>query len=157
MLKREEIFNYDLVITTYDTATNDVEFFRKHNFNYIILDESQAIKNPNSKRYKAMRLLRSTNRVVMTGTPIENNTFDLYAQFSFLNPGIFGSQQNFRNHFALPIDKNNDQDAAMMLRKIINPFYSDVLKNKWQKTFLNVLKMLFTVKWGRPREIIMKL
>ena len=122
MLKREEIFNYDLVITTYDTATNDVEFFRKHNFNYIILDESQAIKNPNSKRYKAMRLLRSTNRVVMTGTPIENNTFDLYAQFSFLNPGIFGSQQNFRNHFALPIDKNNDQDAAMMLRKIINPF-----------------------------------
>ncbi|MBK7638438.1 MAG: hypothetical protein IPJ13_32395 [Saprospiraceae bacterium] len=69
-----------------------------------------------------MRLLKANNRLVMTGTPIENNTFDLYAQFSFLNPGIFGSQQNFRNSFALPIDKNNDQDAAMMLRKIINPF-----------------------------------
>ena len=120
--KRDDIFNYDLVITTYDTATNDIEFFREHTFNYVILDESQAIKNPNSKRYKAMRLLKATNRIVMTGTPIENNTFDLYAQFSFLNPGIFGSQQNFRNSFALPIDKNNDQDAAMMLRKIINPF-----------------------------------
>jgi superfamily II DNA or RNA helicase len=120
--KRDDIFNYDLIITTYDTATNDIEFFRGHTFNYVILDESQAIKNPNSKRYKAMRLLKATNRIVMTGTPIENNTFDLYAQFSFLNPGIFGSQQNFRNSFALPIDKNNDQDAAMMLRKIINPF-----------------------------------
>jgi non-specific serine/threonine protein kinase len=120
--KRDDIFNYDLVITTYDTATNDIEFFREYTFNYVILDESQAIKNPNSKRYKAMRLLKATNRIVMTGTPIENNTFDLYAQFSFLNPGIFGSQQNFRNSFALPIDKNNDQDAAMMLRKIINPF-----------------------------------
>jgi len=122
VLKRDDLFNYDLVITTYDTATNDIEFFKSKTFNYIILDESQAIKNPNSKRYKAMRLLKAKNRMVMTGTPIENNTFDLYAQFSFLNPGIFGSQLNFKNNFAIPIDKNNDPDAAMMLRKIINPF-----------------------------------
>jgi SNF2 family DNA or RNA helicase len=64
--KRDDLLKYDLVITTYDTATNDIEFFREHTFNYVILDESQAIKNPNSKRYKAMRLLKANNRLVMT-------------------------------------------------------------------------------------------
>lgn len=121
-LKKEQMLNYDMVITTYDTATNDIEIFREINFNYIILDESQAIKNPTSKRYKAMRLLQAKNRVVMTGTPIENNTFDLYAQFSFINPGIFGSTQSFKNNFSIAIDKNGDQEAAHMLRKIVHPF-----------------------------------
>lgn len=122
MLKREVLKDYDLVITTYDTATNDVEFFKDIHFNYIILDESQAIKNPASKRYKAMRLLNADNRIVMTGTPIENNTFDLYAQFSFINPGIFGSQQYFRDRFAIPIDKEQDSETAQLLKKMINPF-----------------------------------
>lgn len=122
MLKRNELLNYDLIITTYDTATNDVEYFTDITFNYIILDESQAIKNPASKRYKAMRLLKAKNRIVMTGTPIENNTFDLFAQFSFINPGIFGSSQYFRTHFSNAIDKNNDADTAGLLRKLINPF-----------------------------------
>jgi superfamily II DNA or RNA helicase len=120
--RRQELLEYDLVITTYDTATNDIEYFKEINFNYIILDESQAIKNPASKRYKAMRLLRADNRIVMTGTPIENNTFDLYAQFSFINPGIFGGQQYFREHFSNAIDKNNDADTADLLKKLINPF-----------------------------------
>lgn len=112
----------DLVITTYDTATNDIEILKEIRFNYVILDESQAIKNPASQRYKAMRLLNANNRIVMTGTPIENNTFDLYAQFSFINPGIFGSQQSFKAKFALPIDKNGDVETANLLKKIINPF-----------------------------------
>ena len=125
-LQRRELtdclMDYDLVITTYDTATNDIEILKEIRFNYIILDESQAIKNPASQRYKAMRLLNAANRIVMTGTPIENNTFDLYAQFSFVNPGIFGSQQSFKAKFALPIDKNGDVETANLLKKIINPF-----------------------------------
>ena len=119
---RFKIFLHDLLISTYDTVTNDIEYLRSQLFNYIILDESQAIKNPDSKRYKAMRLLKSNNKIVLTGTPIENNTFDLYAQFSFVNPGIFGSATQFKNNFAIPIDKENDQEAAYMLRKIIHPF-----------------------------------
>ncbi len=119
---RSELFNYDLVITTYDTATNDIEFFREYEFNYIILDESQAIKNPSSKRYKAMRLLSARNRIVMTGTPIENNTFDLFAQFSFINPGIFGSPQHFKQNFAIAIDKHGDEQVAEVLRKLLHPF-----------------------------------
>ncbi|MFZ1791195.1 MAG: DEAD/DEAH box helicase [Saprospiraceae bacterium] len=120
---QKRLMDFDLVITTYDTASIDIEFFKEKAFNYIILDESQAIKNPNSKRYKAMRLLNSRNKLVMTGTPLENNTFDLYAQFSFINPGMFGNQKSFKDRFSTPIDKEGDGIAADMLRKIIKPFF----------------------------------
>lgn len=115
--------DYDLFITTYDTAPIDIEILKEIRFNYIILDESQTIKNPASQRYKAMRLLNANNRIVITGTPIENNSFDLYAQFSFINPGMLGSQQSFKAKFALPIDKNGDLETANLLKKIINPFF----------------------------------
>jgi len=81
---------YDMILSTYGTVTNDIEDLMQHHFSYAVLDESQAIKNPTSKRYKAMRLIKSDNKIVMTGTPIENQTFDLYAQFNFINPGFFG-------------------------------------------------------------------
>lgn len=118
----QEFTTYDLIITTYDTATSDIEWLKDVKFHYIILDESQAIKNPVSQRYKAMRLLQGHNRLVMTGTPIENNTFDLFAQFSFINPGIFGSAGNFKEEFAVPIDKNKDQPTALLLQKMVKPF-----------------------------------
>ncbi len=117
-----DINQFDIILTTYDTATSDIKYLKEIYFNYIILDESQAIKNPNSKRYKAMRVLRSSNRFVMTGTPIENNTFDLYAQFSFINPGIFGGQSHFKDRFSTPIDKEGDVKTSEQLKKIIHPF-----------------------------------
>lgn len=120
--KKVDFSKYDLIISTYDTITIDIEMIRDFEFNYCILDESQAIKNPNSKRYKAMRLINSRNRLVMTGTPIENNTFDLYGQFSFINPGLFMSQSSFRDKFSIPIDARGDQEAADLLRKTVYPF-----------------------------------
>ncbi|MGL5113564.1 MAG: SNF2-related protein, partial [Flavobacterium sp.] len=81
---KDNFAKYDVIISTYGSLLNDVAFMKDFKFNYIILDESQAIKNPNSKRYKAVRLLNSYNRLVLTGTPIENNTFDLYAQMNFI-------------------------------------------------------------------------
>ena len=118
----DTLLGYELIITTYGTATSDVTFLRSFDFNYIVLDESQAIKNPASKRYKAMRLLRSRNKITMTGTPIENNTFDLYAQLSFCSPGLLGSQTSFKKNFAIPIDRDRDREAAQLLRKLIHPF-----------------------------------
>jgi SNF2-related domain/Helicase conserved C-terminal domain len=119
---KDGFVEYDLVITTYDTATSDIEWLKDVKFHYIVLDESQAIKNPASQRYKAMRLLQASNRFVMTGTPIENNTFDLFAQFSFINPGIFGSANNFREEFAIPIDKQKDEQSSLLLQKMVKPF-----------------------------------
>ncbi len=117
-----ELLPVNIIITTYDTAVSDIEILKEFVFDYIVLDESQAIKNPNSKRYKALRLLQSNNKIAMTGTPIENNTMDLFAQLSFTSPGLLGSARNFKDGFAIPIDNNGDVEAAELLRKMIHPF-----------------------------------
>src|SRR5690606_38698670 len=72
-----EYGDYELVLTSYGTLLADIQQFKKFSFNYIILDESQNIKNPESQRYKAVRLLKSRNKLALSGTPIENNTFDI--------------------------------------------------------------------------------
>lgn len=113
---------YEIVLTSYGTLLSDVNFLKKYHFNYIILDESQAIKNPESQRYKAVRLLHARNRIVMTGTPVENNTFDLYGQLSFACPGLLGNKTQFRNHFSAPIDRFKDAERAVELQKRVSPF-----------------------------------
>ena len=80
----------DIVLTTYGTLRSDIETFKTFPFNYVVLDESQAIKNPDSLTSKAVKLLTAKNRLVMTGTPVENNTFELYSQMDLLNPGLLG-------------------------------------------------------------------
>lgn len=118
----EHFSSSDIVLTTYGSVLNDIEVLREMEFSYVVLDESQAIKNPNSKRYKAVRLLQSKNRLVLTGTPIENNTFDLYAQMNFLNPGLLGSINHFKKEFSDAIDKAKNEEASILLGKMINPF-----------------------------------
>jgi len=114
--------NVDVVVSTYGIVSNDIETFRKYKFSYVILDESQAIKNPESQRFKAVCLLKAENRLALTGTPIENNTFDLYAQLEFLNPGFLGTKAHFKEEYSDFIDKNQDAERATELQRIINPF-----------------------------------
>ncbi len=113
---------YDLVITTYGILLRDIETLGKFQFNYAILDESQAIKNPLSHRYKAASLINARNKIALTGTPIENGTFDLFSQMSFANRGFFGGAQKFRENYSTPIDKDGNEIIANELNKIINPF-----------------------------------
>ena len=113
---------YDLVLTTYGTVRSDVEMLADYPFHYVVLDESQAIKNPGSQIAKAVKQLKARNRLVMTGTPIENNTFDLYSQMDFLNPGLLGGQDFFKVEYATPIDKYRDAEKAQELRKLVYPF-----------------------------------
>ncbi|HUH75144.1 MAG TPA: SNF2-related protein [Chitinophagales bacterium] len=136
---KHEFEQYDIILSTYGSLLNDIEFLKDEPFHYVILDESQAIKNPNSKRYKAVRLLQSYNRIVLTGTPIENNTFDLFAQLNFLNPGLLGSMAHFKTTFSDKIDKEKDEEASLLLSKIIAPFVlrrtkEDVAKELPEKT-----------------------
>ncbi|PWN62960.1 DEAD/DEAH box helicase [Chryseobacterium viscerum] len=114
--------DYEVVLTTYGMILSDIRFLKNFNFNYIFLDESQTIKNPNSERYKAARLLQSRNRIVLTGTPVENSTFDLYSQLSFACPGLLGSKQYFKDIYAIPIDKFEYSKSAMELQQKIKPF-----------------------------------
>lgn len=112
----------NVIICTYGIVANDIEFLAEIPFEYIILDESQAIKNPNSKRYKAACLLQGKHKLAMTGTPVENNTFDLYAQMNFVNPGFLGSMQFFKEEFANPIDRDGDPVKMQQLKKLTHPF-----------------------------------
>ena len=112
----------DVIITTYGTLRSDIRMMVEVPFDYVILDESQAIKNPQSKVTKAASLLQAKNRLCMSGTPLQNNTFDIYAQMNFLNPGMLGSVEFFRNEFATPIDKFGEQEQKEHLKKLLYPF-----------------------------------
>ncbi|HEY2728137.1 MAG TPA: DEAD/DEAH box helicase, partial [Parafilimonas sp.] len=112
----------DIVITTYGTLRSDIQLFITSAFDCVVLDESQAIKNPQSKVTKAASLLNAKNRLCMSGTPLQNNTFDMYAQMNFLNPGMLGSMEFFRQEFAIPIDKFGEKEQKEHLRKLLYPF-----------------------------------
>lgn len=112
----------DVIITTYGTLRSDIKNFVSIPFDYVVLDESQAIKNPASKVTKAACLLQSKNRLCMSGTPLQNNTFDIFAQMNFLNPGMLGNMEFFRQEFAIPVDKFGDAEQKNHLRRLLFPF-----------------------------------
>jgi len=114
--------DYDLVVVSYHTLRNDVDLFLELVFDYIILDEAHYIKNAGSRIFKAIRSLKSAHRLSLTGTPLENNTMELWSQFSFLNPGLLGGRKDFYNRFAQPIEKKRDSEALTVLRDTVSPF-----------------------------------
>ncbi len=116
------INNYDIILTTYGTVRNDVEELAQYEFFFLILDESQYIKNSESKTYKTVTGIRSQHRIVLTGTPIENSLSDLWAQMNFLNRGLLGSKNYFKQEFLLPIERDKSTDASERLQKLIQPF-----------------------------------
>lgn len=114
--------NYDLILTSYGITRLDIDLLRQYYFHYVILDESQAIKNPQSNIAKAVRKLKSKYRLILTGTPLENSTLDLWSQMSFANPGILGTENYFREEFLIPIEKKQDLEKTRKLNVIIKPF-----------------------------------
>ncbi|HHS97733.1 MAG TPA: serine/threonine protein kinase, partial [Chloroflexi bacterium] len=113
---------YDIVLTTYGTMLRDIQFLRSYRFHYAILDESQAIKNPLAKTAQAARRLNADHRLAVTGTPVENTTFELWSQFAFVLPGLLGGLEFFRKEFAIPIERGGDKGAAARLRRLVFPF-----------------------------------
>jgi SNF2 family DNA or RNA helicase len=113
---------YDIVITTYGITRVDVEILKNFYFNYIILDESQNIKNPSSKSFKAVKALKSRNKLILSGTPVENSVADLWTQLTFLNPGLLGTQAFFNEEYVQAIEKKKDEEKARKLQAIIKPF-----------------------------------
>jgi non-specific serine/threonine protein kinase len=143
---------FDIILTTYGTMRSDVELLRKFDFNYIVLDESQAVKNPDSLTSKAVRLLKAKNRITMTGTPVENNTFDLYSQMEFLNPGFLGGGEFFKSEYANPIDKFQDKDKAAELRKLIYPFMLKRTKEEVAKDLPDKTETILYCEMGKKQR-----
>jgi len=112
----------DVVISSYALARRDEETLREVDWTGVILDEAQKIKNPSAKQTQALRRLQADYRVALTGTPIENRLSELWSIMQFLNPGYLGSQKSFRTHFARPIERYQDPEAAARLRRLVRSF-----------------------------------
>jgi SNF2 family DNA or RNA helicase len=113
---------YDVVLSTYHTVRQDIDQLSRFPFHYIILDESQMIKNPSSKLYQSILELQAEHRIVLTGTPIENSLTDLWSQINFVNPGLLGTLSFFKRSFVQPIQKRKDEERELKLKELINPF-----------------------------------
>jgi superfamily II DNA or RNA helicase len=114
--------DYDIVITTYGITRVDIDLLKDFYFSYIILDESQNIKNPSSKSFKAVKTLKSKYKLILSGTPVENSVSDLWTQLTFLNPGLLGTQAFFNEEYVQAIEKRKDEEKARKLQAIIKPF-----------------------------------
>ncbi len=146
--------NFDIIITTYGTLRSDIKAFVEPEFDYIILDESQAIKNPSSKVTKAACLLKAKSRLCLSGTPLQNNTFDIFAQMNFLNPGMLGSVEFFKQEFAVPIDKLGEQEQKEHLRKLLFPFILRRTKEQVAKDLPEKQEMILFCEMGDEQRKI---
>ena len=121
--KTTSYFEYfDIIISSYHTIRQDIDLISSYQFHYIILDESQVIKNPASMIYKSIIQLKSEFKLVLTGTPIENSLTDLWTQLNFVNPGLLGNLSFFRREYAKPIEKEKDDNKEIKLKQLIKPF-----------------------------------
>ena len=104
--------DHDIIVASYDIVRNDIEFLKSCKWLYIVLDEGHVVKNTKTKSYKAIKQLRGNHRLILTGTPIQNNVLELWALFDFLMPGYFGSEKSFSTKFAKPILQSRDAKAS---------------------------------------------
>lgn len=118
----------DAVITTYALAHRDRELLQQVEWQRVVLDEAQYIKNAQTKQALAVRALNSASRIALTGTPVENRLTELWSILDFLNPGYLGGAANFRKRFAIPIERYHDPQRSRQLREMVRPFVLRRLK-----------------------------
>lgn len=116
------IRRFDVILTTYQTVLRDVDLMRNLEYEYIVLDESQQIKNKDSKIFKAINSLMARHRLSLSGTPIENSLSDLWAQMHFINPNLLGGFTFFKREFITPIERKQDEVKKERLRSLVNPY-----------------------------------
>lgn len=121
-LTSQEIENYQIIITSYNVLQKDIKILKNINFDYVVLDESQYIKNPHSKTTRAVFAINSKHKLCLSGTPLQNHTFDIYSQIHFLNPNVLGSIENFKNRFSILIDQCEENETRDELRQLLDPF-----------------------------------
>lgn len=121
-INTKRLIEFDLIFTTYGVVNKDIEILKKHEFRYIILDESQQIKNKESKIFKAINEINAVYKISLSGTPIENSLSDLWSQMQFINPNILGSFSFFKEHYLIPIQKDQNEEVLTELKQLIDPF-----------------------------------
>ena len=118
----------DVILTTYAILRIDIEEFKKHNWNLVIIDEAQNIKNPNTSQTQAVKSIKADMKIAMTGTPVENRLSELWSIFDFINKGYLGSINDFGKNYSVPIDRFKETQRAEKLKRAISPFMLRRLK-----------------------------
>lgn len=143
-----------VIITTYSTMRNDVETISQLSFGVAVLDESHNIKNPGAQISQAVMKIKARFRLALSGTPVINNTFDLYSQLNFVVPGLFGSREFFRREYANPIDNFQDEEKTAALKKLTAPF---ILRRTKQQVAKDLPDKTETILWctmnGQQRNV----
>lgn len=118
----DQVSDCDVVITSFTIARKDEALLNSVQWQRLVVDEAQNIKNPKTAQTKAILKLAANHRLALTGTPIENRLLDLWSIFNFLNPGYLGKESQFRQSFEAPIQKNSDAARSTTLKKLVEPF-----------------------------------
>ncbi len=117
-----QVAAHDIVLTTYQVATRDLDTMQAVPWSTVVLDEAQAVKNPDTRTARAMRAIKAGQHIALTGTPVENRLGELWSIFQVVAPGLLGSATQFRRQFIQPIEKDHDEAAAHELRRLTGPF-----------------------------------
>lgn len=132
----------DVLVTSYDTLRNDIDFHAKNNYRVCVLDEAHYIKNRETKLFKCVKQITARTRLALSGTPVENRLSELWSLFDFLMPGYLGSYASFREKYETPITDRGDRSAQTTLNRLVHPFIlrrmkKDVLSELPEKTEIN--------------------
>ena len=120
--RRNEVYSAQLVVTTYTVLARDIEAMRSIDWHLVVLDEAQAVKNPDTNVSRAVRQLRARHRLCLSGTPVENNLGEIWSQFAFLVPGLLGDRRLFAKRFRTPIERDGDIARRALLARRLKPF-----------------------------------
>jgi SNF2 family DNA or RNA helicase len=134
---KADCLQHDVVITSFTLARKDAKLLGCLEWQRIVLDEAQNIKNPKAAQTKAILKLSAKHRLALTGTPVENRLLDLWSIFNFLNPGYLGKQAQFRKSFEIPIQKDNNKVKSITLKKLVEPLI--LRRVKTDKSIINDL------------------
>lgn len=118
----QQLESFDVIITSYTLLTRDLDIHLTYSYDYLILDEAQAIKNPQAKSAQAARKIQTAQRLCLTGTPLENHLGELWSLFHFLMPGFLGSHKRFKQLFRTPIEKHHNSQRQQQLQQRLAPF-----------------------------------
>ncbi len=131
--KSAEISRHDVIITSYDVVRNDLGVLSRYHWHYCVLDEGHVIKNAKAKLTKAVKSIQAHHRLILSGTPIQNNVLELWSLFDFLMPGFLGTESYFNEKFGRPISLSRDNKATPKARDAGMWIYID------PKAFLTVV------------------
>jgi len=148
----KKLEKYDVIFTSYAIVSRDISILEKYNFRYLILDESQYIKNKNSKIFKSINQIKASHKISLSGTPIENSLDDLWSQMQFINPNILGSYSFFTENYKIPIEKKQDENSLLELKNLISPFILRRTKEQVLKDLPELSEQIFYCEMESEQE-----